>query len=116
MTREAKTGTFTNLIGTYTDGVPAGGTGWEVKCLHTKGEDKKSCCASLLAKQTSRSEMSALGTIPTAEFRIAETILRAHRRWKGDKSRVARGGGGNTEWSSKLLKIYCTFHWEECRC
>ena len=78
MIREAKTGTFTNLIGIYADGVPAGGTGWDVKCLHMKGEDKKSCCTSLLAKQTSRSEISALGTIPTAEFRIAEMILRAH--------------------------------------
>ena len=78
MIKEAKTGTFTNLIGTYMDGVPAGGPGWEVKCLQTKGEDKKTCCTSLLAKQTSRSEISALGTIPTAEFRIAETISRAH--------------------------------------
>ena len=77
-TREAKTGTFTSLIGTYCDGVPAGGTGLDVKCLYTKGEDKKSCCASLLAKQISRSEISALGTIPTAEFGIAETISRAH--------------------------------------
>ena len=78
MIRETKTRTFTNLIGTYADGVPAGGTGWDVKCLHMKGEDKKSCCTSLLAKQTSRSEISALGTIPTTEFGRAETISRAH--------------------------------------
>ena len=46
--------------------------------LANKGEDKKSCCASRLAKQTSISEMSARGTIPTAEFRSCDTISRAH--------------------------------------
>src|SRR5438128_5480020 len=76
--REAKTRTFTSLIGTYCDGVPAGGTGLDVKCLQTKGEDKKSCCTSRLAKQTSMSEMSARGTIPTAEFGSCEMISRAH--------------------------------------
>src|SRR5437016_7072960 len=45
-TRDAKTGTFINLIGTKRDGVPAGGTGCTVKCLHTNGEERKSCCPS----------------------------------------------------------------------
>src|SRR5438128_10481831 len=90
MTKEAKTGTFTNLIGTYTDGVPAGGTGWDVKCLQMKGEDKKSYCTSLLAKQTSRSEMSALGTIPTAEFGMLYMILRGHP-WLYVEGRCPKG-------------------------
>src|SRR5438132_8589286 len=75
---EAKTGTFISLIGTYIDGVPAGGTGCDVKCLHLKGEDIKSCCASRLAKQTSSTDMSAQGTTPTAELGIFKTISIAH--------------------------------------
>ena len=73
-TSDAKTGTFISFIGTYIDGVPAGGTGCDVKCLHLKGEDKKSCCASRLAKQTSSKDMSAWGTTPTAELGILDTI------------------------------------------
>src|SRR5438128_8775132 len=76
--REAKTGTFTSLIGTKRDGVPAGGTGLDVKCLQMKGEDKKSCCASPLVKQTSRRKISARGTIPTVLLGSWETISRAH--------------------------------------
>src|SRR5580765_1853082 len=72
---KAKTGMFISLIGTYVDGVPAGGTGCDVKCLHLKGEDKKSCCASRLAKQTSKTDTSARGTTPTAELGILETIF-----------------------------------------
>ena len=72
---EAKTGTFISLIGTYIDGVPAGGTGCDVKCLHLKGEDIKSCCASWLAKQTSKTDTSAQGTTPTAELGMLVTIF-----------------------------------------
>ena len=74
-TNEAKTGTFISLIGTYMDGVPAGGTGCDVKCLHLKGEDIKSCCTSWLAKQTSRTDTSAQGTTPTAELGMLETMF-----------------------------------------
>src|SRR5437899_12276847 len=73
-TSEAKTGTFISLIGTYIDGVPAGGTGCAVKCLHWKGEDIKSCCASRLAKQTSSKDTSAWETTRTAELGMLETI------------------------------------------
>src|SRR5207244_11683360 len=66
-TNEASTGTFISLMGTKAEEVPAGGTGCTVKCCQVKGVDRKSCCASLLVKQTSRSEMSAMGTIPTAD-------------------------------------------------
>src|SRR5438128_8936010 len=66
-TRDANTGTFISLMGMKMDGVPAGGTGWTVKCLHTNREERKSCCASLLAKQTSIKDMSARGTKPTAD-------------------------------------------------
>src|SRR5438128_12332759 len=57
------------------DGVPAGGTGCDVKCLHLKGEDIKSCCASRLAKQTSKTDTSAQGTTPTAELGILVAIF-----------------------------------------
>src|SRR5438128_2351415 len=66
-TNEAKTGTLVSLIGTKSDGVPTGGTGCTVKCLHTNGEARKSCCTSLLAKQTSTRDMLARGTKPTAD-------------------------------------------------
>ena len=66
-TNEAKTGMLVSLMGTKRDGVPAGGTGCTVKCLHTNREDKKSCCTSLLAKQTSKRDMLAQGTIPTED-------------------------------------------------
>src|SRR5437016_2488031 len=77
-TSEAKTGTFISFIGTYIDGIPAGGTGCALKCLHSKGEDIKSCCASWLAKQTSSKDMSARGTTPMAELGREETISIAH--------------------------------------
>src|SRR5438128_7285346 len=66
-TNKAKTGTLVSLMGTNREGVPAGGTGCTIKCLHTNGEARKSCCTSLLAKQTSKRDMSARGTIPTED-------------------------------------------------
>src|SRR5438128_2147837 len=45
-TRDANTGMLINLIGTKRDGVPAGGTGCTIKCLHTNGVERKSCCPS----------------------------------------------------------------------
>ena len=57
------------------DGIPAGRTGCDVKCLHLKGEDIKSCCASRLAKQTSKTDMSARGTTPTAELGMLEMMF-----------------------------------------
>src|SRR5207244_5022504 len=73
----ANTGTLVSLIGTKIDGVPAGGTGWTEKCLHTNSEERKSCCASLLAKQTSTSDMLARGTRPTAVGGMLVAISRA---------------------------------------
>src|SRR5437879_13215395 len=71
----AKTRMFISLIGMYMDGIPAGGTGCDVKCLHLKGEDIKSCCASRLAKQTSKTDTSAWGTTPTAELGMLVMIF-----------------------------------------
>ena len=62
-----KTGMFIILIGTNKDAVPAGGSGWVVKCLVVKGELRKSCCASPVRKQTSKRETSVLETTPEAE-------------------------------------------------
>src|SRR5438128_8479737 len=75
--KDAITGTFISFTGTYVEGVPVGGTGCTVKCLQVKGEERKSCCASLLAKQTSNREMSAWGTIPTAEVGRLAMISKA---------------------------------------
>src|SRR5437879_3518889 len=61
------TGTLIILIGTKRDAVPAGGRGWVVKCLVTKGVLTKSCCASPVGKQTSKRDTSVLETTPEAE-------------------------------------------------
>ena len=72
------TGTFIILIGMNKDAVPAGGSGWVVKCLVTKGELMKSCCASPVGKQTSKRETSVLDTTPEAEGGILLIIASSH--------------------------------------
>src|SRR5438132_7778021 len=72
------TGTFIILIGTKRDAVPAGGSGWVVKCLVAKGELMKSCCASLVGKQTSKRETSVLDTTPVAEDGSLSIIALSH--------------------------------------
>src|SRR5437773_11342371 len=71
MTSLDNTGTFIILIGTNKDAIPAGGSGWVVKGLVTKGELRKSCCTSPVRKQTSKRETSVLETTPEAEGGIA---------------------------------------------
>ena len=72
------TGTFIILMGTNKDAVPAGGSGWVVKCVVEKGELRKSCCASPVGKQTSKRETSVLETTPEAEGGIAAIISLSH--------------------------------------
>src|SRR5438128_8760947 len=78
MTSLDKTGTFIILIGMNKDAVPAGGSGWVVKCLVVKGELRKSCCASPVGKQTSKRETSALDTTTVAEGGILSIIASNH--------------------------------------
>ena len=72
------TGTFIILIGMNKDAVPAGGSGWVVKCVVVKGVFRKSCCASPVGKQTSKRETSVLDTTPEAEGGIAMIISSSH--------------------------------------
>src|SRR5438128_6995730 len=86
MTSLDNTGTFIILIGTNKDAVPAGGSGWVVKCLVTKGELRKSCCASPVGKQTSKRETSVLETTPEAEDGIVTIISLSHSSTNPEES------------------------------
>ena len=73
-----KTGTFIILIGTNRDAVPAGGSGWVVKCVVMKEELRKPCCTSPVRKQTSKRVTSVLDTTPEAEGGMASIIESSH--------------------------------------
>ena len=60
------------------DAVPAGGSGWVVKCSVIKEELRKSSCASPVRKQTSKRETSVLDTTPEAEGGMALMIESSH--------------------------------------
>ena len=81
------TGTFIILIGTNKDAIPAGGSGWVVKGLVTKGELRKSCCTSPVRKQTSNRETSVLDTTPEAEGGILSIITLSHSSTNPEGSR-----------------------------
>src|SRR5438128_12518053 len=69
---------LTSLIGTYWEGMPAGGRGCTVRCVEVNGAERKSDWCSLLAKQTSKRDMSSRGTTPTDVLGRSERIGTSH--------------------------------------
>src|SRR5438128_12562184 len=67
-----------------------------MKCLQMNGVLRKSCCASLDAKQTSRRNMSALGTKPVADRGRDVTMFSAQ------DSLYVDGRGRNAEWKEEV--------------